>query len=89
MGFAALYPSYKKIQALSQLKPRLRIFAVVSSISGRDEATPAAFHVKLFHAKQIGFQGLSELHESIRRSRLTFVSVTTNCAAVSLDKGAF
>jgi hypothetical protein len=27
--------------------------------------------------------------ESVRRSRLTFFSVTTNCAAVSLNKGAF
>jgi hypothetical protein len=89
VGFAALSPPYKNSQTLSQLKLHLRIFAVVSSISGRAEATPAAFHVKFSHAKQIEFQGLSELHESIRRSRLTFVSVTTNCATVSLSKGAF
>ena len=37
-GFRCAHPSYKKIQALSQLKPRLRIFAVVSSISGRDRS---------------------------------------------------
>jgi hypothetical protein len=41
----------------------LRIFAVVSSIFGRVERTTAAFHVKLFHAKGIGFQGLRKLHE--------------------------
>jgi hypothetical protein len=43
----------------------------------------------MFHAKQIGFQGLRKLRESIRRSRLTFFSVPTNCATVSLNKGAF
>jgi hypothetical protein len=67
----------------------LRIFAVVSSFLGWVEATPAAFHIKLFHAKQIEFQGLRKLHESVRRSCLTFSSVTTNCATVSLNKGAF
>jgi hypothetical protein len=41
----------------------LRIFAVVSSIFGPVEATPAAFHCKLFHAKEIGFQWLRKLHE--------------------------
>jgi hypothetical protein len=44
---------------------------------------------QMFHAKEIGFQGLRKLHESIRRSCLTFVLVTTNCATVSLNKGAF
>jgi hypothetical protein len=44
---------------------------------------------QMFHAKEIGFQGLRKLHESIRRSRLTFISITTSCATVSLDKGAF
>jgi hypothetical protein len=67
----------------------LRIFAVVSSIFGRVEATPAAFHIKLFHAKEIEFQRLRKPHESFRRSCLTFISVTTNCATVSLNKGAF
>jgi hypothetical protein len=67
----------------------LRIFAVVSSIFGWVEGTLAAFHVKMFHAKQIGFQRLRKLQESIRRSCLTFISVTTNCATVSLNKGAF
>jgi hypothetical protein len=68
---------------------RLRIFAVVGSIFGRVEVTTAAFHSKLFHAKEFGFQGLRKPHEQIRRSCLTFVSVTTNCATVSLNKGAF
>jgi hypothetical protein len=67
----------------------LRIFTVVSSIFGRVEGTTAAFHIKLFHAKGIGFQGLRKLHEQIRRSCLTFISVPTNCATVSLNKGAF
>jgi hypothetical protein len=44
---------------------------------------------QMFHAKEIGFQGLRKLHESVRRSCLTFVFVTTNCATVSLNKGAF
>src|ERR1700685_3343557 len=64
----------------------LRIFTVVSSIFGRVEGTTAAFHIKLFHAKGIGFQGLRKLHEQIRQSCLTFVSVPTNCATVSLNK---
>jgi hypothetical protein len=41
----------------------LRIFAAVSSIFGRVEGTPATFHIKLFHAKEIGFQWLRKLHE--------------------------
>jgi hypothetical protein len=43
----------------------------------------------MFHAKEIEFQGLRKSHEKIRRSRLTFFSVPTNCATVSLNKGAF
>jgi hypothetical protein len=42
---------------------RLRIFTGVSSIFGRVEGTTATFHIKLFHAKQNGFQGLRKLHE--------------------------
>jgi hypothetical protein len=52
-----LSPPYKKSQALSQLKQHLRIFAVVSSIFGRVEATPAVFHVKYFTTKDLDFQG--------------------------------
>jgi len=36
----------------------LRIFAVVSSIFGRVDGTPAAFHVKCFTAKRLDFSGL-------------------------------
>jgi hypothetical protein len=67
----------------------LRIFAVVSSIFGRIERTPAMFHGKYFHAKQIEFQRLRKPHEKIRRSCLTFISITTNSATASLSKGAF
>jgi hypothetical protein len=35
------------------------------------------------------FRRLRGCRESIRRSRLTFFAVTTNCATVSLNKGAF
>ena len=44
---------------------------------------------QMFHDKVIGFQAFIKLHGSIRRSRLTFFSATTNCATVSLSKGAF
>jgi hypothetical protein len=39
--------------------------------------------------KHFDFRCLRGCCESIRRSRLTFISVTTNCATVSLNKGAF
>jgi hypothetical protein len=42
---------------------RLRIFPVVSSIFDRVEVTLATFHIKLFHAKQNGFQWLRKPHE--------------------------
>jgi hypothetical protein len=35
------------------------------------------------------FRCLRGCGESLRRSRLTFIFVPTNCATVSLDKGAF
>jgi hypothetical protein len=53
-----LSPPYKKFQAYSQLKLHLRIFAVVSSIFGRIEGMPAAFHAKCFTAKKLNFNGL-------------------------------
>jgi hypothetical protein len=58
MGFAALYPSYKKYQAPSQLRLRLRIFAVVSSIFGQIERTQAMFHGKHFTPNKLNFRGL-------------------------------
>ena len=36
----------------------LRIFAVVSSIFGRVEGTPAVFHVECFTTKGLEFRGL-------------------------------
>ena len=39
--------------------------------------------------KHFDFRCLRGCGESIRRSRLTFISITTNCATVSLNKGAF
>ncbi|MGC1348521.1 MAG: hypothetical protein WA858_01915, partial [Xanthobacteraceae bacterium] len=48
-----LSPPYKKFEACPQLKPHLRIFTVVSSIFGRAEGTPAAFHSKCFTAKKL------------------------------------
>jgi hypothetical protein len=39
--------------------------------------------------KHFDFRCLRASGESVRRSRLTFISVTTNCATVSLNKGAF
>jgi len=39
--------------------------------------------------KHFNFRCLRTRGESVRRSRLTFVFVTTNCATVSLNKGAF
>ena len=53
-----LSPPYKKFEACSQLRLRLRIFAVVSSIFGRLEGTPAAFYVKCFTTKGLEFRGL-------------------------------
>jgi hypothetical protein len=67
---------------------RLRIFASAVRCL-RIETIRGHVSRQIFHAKEIGFQGLTKLHESVRRSCLTFVSVTTNCATVSLNKGAF
>jgi hypothetical protein len=44
---------------------------------------------KLQEQKHFDFRCLRGCCESIRRSRLTFFSVPTNCATVSLNKGAF
>jgi hypothetical protein len=48
----------KKFQALSQLRLHLRIFAVVSSIFGRVEETPAMFHSKCFTPNKLDFRDL-------------------------------
>ena len=46
------------------------------------------FAAKKFKPKNFDFRCLI-VAQSIRRSRLTLFSVPTNCATVSLNKGAF
>jgi hypothetical protein len=79
MGFASLNPSYALY---------LRIFASAGSISP-DRKTTGHVSQPMFHDKEIAFQRLRKPHEKIRRSCLTFFSAATNCATVSLSKGAF
>jgi hypothetical protein len=58
-------------------------------IVGRIRRGGASRQKKFQGQKLFDFRCLLAHRESIRRSRLTFFSVTTNCATVSLNKGAF
>jgi hypothetical protein len=52
-------------------------------------AAAALLGKKIQDQKHFDFRCLRGGCESIRRSRLTFISVATKCATASLSKGAF
>jgi len=66
----------------------LRIFAVRNRLSA-ESAAAALRGKKIRNKKLFDFRCLRGCCESVRQSRLTFISAPTNCATVSLNKGAF